>query len=355
MSTLKPKNWTPLHVPNVWPEREKFRKIDQARQAKQNKLRGLPHNLTTGSATLVVTQIKLTDESASTDHVGTSITQSYTCQYTGAWSSLYITANASTIGLPWYGDYIAGATGYIYCSNSNVKLLGGASVMSATTANPGAFTYTATYSPITPDRLDLSPLSRPAVWSYGGSDLTEARKVDQDGTAVTNSTGDYCEGIPEFYVGGTEASVTFNVSSPHACTALSYTVNQNSFGGYDAGQGMIGKVDAEETFETYQGVFISFYRITIPQRYRTDENGWRFAPLDYGNRYLGADGIATNYVDPKTGAYGPVFLDGSGKLLGGDGTSNAADPVVYPTGGDHGDGYTMLKPSAWSGVPTPPT
>ncbi|HEY9712391.1 MAG TPA: hypothetical protein V6C72_02915 [Chroococcales cyanobacterium] len=94
--------------------------------------------------------------------------------------------------------------------------------------------------------------------------------------------------------------------------------------------------------------------MTVPIRIRTDDAGWQWQPYDYGYRYLNSDGDATNYTDPTTGVYGPIFLDGSGHLLGGDGSTNSADPVIYPAAsGSDPAGYTIYTPQDWTSTDIP--
>jgi len=111
-------NWIPRHVKNVWPDRQKF--VDLA-AARHKKMGLVPGRLGTGTPPLTVTSIKLLDESSSTDHVGQSITQTLSVEYYGDWDVVYIQANASTLGLPWYGDYAVGASALIYCSHGSVE------------------------------------------------------------------------------------------------------------------------------------------------------------------------------------------------------------------------------------------
>ncbi|HWE04997.1 MAG TPA: hypothetical protein VG326_21495 [Tepidisphaeraceae bacterium] len=87
-------------------------------------------------------------------------------------------------------------------------------------------------------------------------------------------------------------------------------------------------------------------------KFRNDGLSWNFQPFDYGYRYKDGSGKVVNYVDPQTGTYGPIFLDGSGGLLNGDGTtSGGSDAVIFPSGPP--DGYQTLNGADWSGLSCP--
>jgi hypothetical protein len=211
--------------------------------------------------TLVSGTIRVEGVSCSTDHVGTSIQVVYNAQYTGTFDPIFVTANASSFNFPWYGDYAVGATGLVYCSHTACNWFGG----NGTTTSPGVFKYTATFSPITPDRMDLSPLDRPAIVTGGGIELTEVRRQDVNGDAIVNSVGDYYENLPEFYIPGCELQVAWNVASNPMSTAqqYSFSTNESAIWGQDEYSGVIGKITCEETFETFENVLIQYWRITV--------------------------------------------------------------------------------------------
>jgi hypothetical protein len=325
----------PRHVKNIW----------------ENKpLKAIPILKT---SPMTVTDIIFGDETCSTDHVGTTVVLTQIGEYYGDWDAVYIAANASGLGFPWYGDYAVGSDSYIFCSKTEVKWKGG----NATSESVAAFDYVSTFTPITPERLDLSPLSRPALFEFGGSDLTEVRRYDASTPAkpIKNSAGDFFEGLPEFYVPGFEVSLIYNSSANPGSliSTYSFSTNSGSWNGQAAYSGAIGKINATLTFETYQGIQIPYWRVNVPIRFRTDGNGWTFQTYDYGYRYVNS-GILTSYVDAVTGVYGPVFLNGSGGLLGGDGSARTATPVIYPPGtGGAPAGYQTLKPIDWSGASFP--
>ncbi|HWE95759.1 MAG TPA: hypothetical protein VG269_17475 [Tepidisphaeraceae bacterium] len=312
-----------------------------------------PKIMLSGTPPLTITSgsIRVESISTSTDHVGTSIVVTYNAQYVGTFDPIYLTASASTLGFPWYGDYASGASGLVYCSHTAINWFGG----NGTTASPGVFRYVATFSPITPDRLDLSPLSRPAIVTGGGIELTEVRRQDVNGNPIVNAVGDFYENLPEFYVPGCELQVSWNVSSNPMATAQTYsfTTNSAAIWGQAAYSGVIGKITAEETFETYSGTLIQYWRITVPMKFRNDGLTWNFQPFNYGYRYKDSGtGKIINYTDPVTGVYGPVFLDASGGLLNGDGTTNGGSAaIIYPAGPPAG--YQVLNGASWSGIGVP--
>jgi hypothetical protein len=329
---------SPRHIKNVW----------------ANKPKPTPDGrLRTGGPPITITGIKLGDESCTTDHVGTTVTLTQIANFYGTWDAVYLAANASALGFPWYGDYAVGASGLIYCSHTSVKYVGG---LYTSSSEPGTFNYTSTFSPITPDRLDLSPLDRPAIVTGGGIELTEVRRQDVNAHAMVNSVGDYYEGLPEFYIPGSELQVAWNVSSNPMTTAQTYSFSTNSAAiwGQSTYSGVIGKISFEQTFETYQGSLIQFYRLTVPFKFRNDGLSWNFQPFDYGYRYL-VSGTPQNYIDPVSGVYGPIFLDGSGHLLNGTGaTTTGTGPVIFPAAsGSTPAGYQTLTGLNWSGLSCP--
>jgi hypothetical protein len=333
----------PRHEKNIWKDRAKY----LARQTK-------PHKLMSGAPPLTVTNITFGDETSTMDHIGQTVVLTQYVFYSGNWDTVYIQSNASALGLPWNGDYAAGSGGFLYCSNTAIKWMGG---LANSSTQPARFDYVSTFSPLTPERFDLAPLDRPPQFEFGGTDLTEVRRIDCNGDAMVNSTGDYYEGLPEFYVPGFEVNLIYNFDAAHNPSDIiqnnSWTTNTSTWNGQAAFSGAIGKINAVETWETYQGLQVKYWRMTVPMRFRTDGNGWTFAPFDYGYRYL-KSGVVTNYVDSATGVYGPVFLDGSGGLLGGDGTTRTVDPVIYPpASGGNPAGYQILTPTDWSGASFP--
>jgi hypothetical protein len=324
---------TPRHVKNVW----KNKPVQPAGKMKS------------GPPPITVTDIIFVDETCSTDHVGTTVVLTQYALFHGSWDAVYIAANASALGFPWYGDYAEGSDSLVYCSHTEIKWKGGNN--SAT--EPGAFTYTSTFSPITPDRLDLSPLDRPAIVSGGGIELTEVRRDDVNGNPMVNAAGDFYENLPEFYIPGNEFQVSWNVSSNPMTLAKTYsfTTNSTSMWGQDAYSGVVGKISLEETFETYQGILIQYWRITAPFKFRNDGRSWNFEPFNYGYRYKDSTGQPTNYVDPTTGVFGPVFLNADGTLLNGNGSTIGTAPNIFPTGTP--DGYETLVGADWTGISVP--
>jgi hypothetical protein len=114
---------------------------------------------------------------------------------------------------------------------------------------------------------------------------------------------------------------------------------------------MTGKVTATQMYETYGGVLIEYWKMSVPVRFRNDGNPWGFfQPYDAGYRYL-KSGTLLNWIDPATGVYAEIFLNGSGGLLGTNGTGT---PVLYPAAsGSTPAGYQTLNGSSWSGLSIP--
>jgi hypothetical protein len=304
---------------------------------------------------MTIIEIKQTGEKIHVEKSGPQIAASFKVQFTGTYSTTYIYQNATALGLPDYGDYLASTSSEMFVSNTSADITPN-SLYVGTTAQPGVFTYDATFSTIDAQRLDLSPIYRPAVVTGGGIELTEVRRVDQQGNAIVNSAGDYYEGLPEFYVPGSEITISWNVASNPAANAqiYSFSTNESAIWGQDAYSGVMGKITYSSEYEVYQGILIEYYRITVPIRFRNDGLSWNFQPFDYGYRYE-KSGTLQNYVDPKTGICQPVFLDGDAGLLNGNGsTVGGDDPVIFPaSSGDTPAGYETLVPQSWSGLSIP--
>ena len=303
---------------------------------------------------MTIVQIKDVDETMHVTNAGPTIVSKFKVLFTGTYSTAFIYQNATAMGLIDYGDYVTGTSSELYCSNIDAEITTNANYI-GTTAAPGVFTYTATFSTITTERLDLSPLSRPAQITGGGIELSEVRRVDVTGAALVNSAGDYYEGLPEFYIPGSEIQVSWNVASNPLtmCQTYSFSTNQTAIWGQAAYSGVAGKISAEQSFETFQGVLVEFWKVTVPMRFRNDGRGWNFQPFDYGYRYL-SSGAPEAYVDPTNGAPAPIFLDGKGNLLGGDGTTNNADAVIFPaSSGSTPAGYKTLTSQDWAGMSCP--
>jgi len=283
--------------------------------------------------------IKQTNEKSHVTNAGPTIVATFKVSFCGSFSTSYIYQHAGAMGLVDYG------------TNIEAEITAN-SLFVATTSAPGSFSYTTTFSTINAERLDLSPLSRPAVIKGGGIDLTEVRRVDVNGDAIVNSVGDFYEDLPCFYVPGGESTISWNVADNPADLAqeFSFTTNSGSIWGQDAYSGIIRKITYENVYEVYQGALIEFWRVTVPLTFRNDGLGWGFQPLDYGYRYDNGSTVQ-NYKDPITQVFGPVFLDGSGGLLNGNGTTNGSDPVIYPDGDPAG--YETLVSVDWSGLGVP--
>jgi hypothetical protein len=187
----------------------------------------------------------------------------------------------------------------------------------------------------------------------GGIELIEVRRQDVNGNPIVNAVGDYYENLPEFYVPGCELQVSWNVADNPLSLAeeYSFTTNESDIWGQDAFSGVIGKITCEETFETYEGTLIEYWRITVPMKFRNDGLTWNFQPFNYGYRYKDGSGNVVNWVDPTTGVYGPVFLNTDGTLLNGNGTTSGTDAVIYPAGPPAG--YQTLQGDDWSGLGVP--
>jgi hypothetical protein len=300
--------------------------------------------------TMAITSIIQTDERYAS--AGSKIDTSFKLKFTGAFSTVYLIQNATSIGLPDYGDYLTGTSSEMFVSDTSATIVPGALYV-GTTAQNAVCMYNATFTNIDAERKDLSPIYRPAVVNGGGIELTEVRRVDKTGAAMVNSAGDYHEGLPESYIPGSELTVSWNVATNPATLAQTYSfsTNSSSIWGQSAFSGVIGKITYQNVYEIYQGILIEFWRISVPLRFRNDGLSWNFQPLDYGYRYKSGSAIK-NYVDPTTGVFGPIFLDGSGGLLNGNGSSvGGADPVIFPDGTP--PGYETLTATDWSGLSCP--
>lgn len=291
---------------------------------------------------------------SSLNNSGPTIVSVFEVRFTGAFDPVAIYQSAHSFGLPDYGGYVVGTSNQLYCSNVEAEITPG-SLWVGSTTHPASCRYTATFSTITEQRLDLSPISRPMIVCGGGIELTEVRRVDINGKAIVNSVGDFYEGLPEFYVGGAELQVSWNVAANplSKCQQYSFSTNNAAIWGRDAWSGLMGKVTAQEMYETYQGVLIEYWRCTAPIRFRNDGSTWNYQPYDYGYRYKQGTKIIT-YTDPTTGATGPVFLNGGGGLLNGNGTTSGSPAVIYPTGSGGGPkGYQTYSGQDWTGLGIP--
>jgi hypothetical protein len=306
---------------------------------------------------MTVVSIKQTDEKSHVTNAGPQIVADFKVQFTGTFSTVYIYQNAEAMGLIDIGEYLIGTSSDMYVSETSAGIVPG-SLYVGTTTQPGVFMYSTTFSTIDRDRMDLSPIFRPAKVNGGGIELTEVSRVDSAGNAKVNSVGDYYEGIPESYIPGSEFTISWNVATNPATLAqtFSFSANQSSIWGQSSYAGIIRKITYENVYEVFQGVLIQYFRITVPIAFRNDGIPFcQFQPFDVGYRYKSGSTVK-NYVDPTTGVYGEVFLDGSGGLLNGNGTAPASGspPVIYPAAsGSTPAGYQTITAQNWSGLSFP--
>lgn len=206
--------------------------------------------------------------------------------------------------------------------------------------NDGVILFKVDYIPFPVEGYDPDPLSRPPDVRWGGSDLTETKVVDYDLNPMVNSATQLYSNLPPQYVLAGECTISFNVAdNPGDDVVLySYTSNASDWHGVPAGHGLFGKWEAQKQFENG----VSFWRVTVPARFRGDDKKWRYYPIDSG--YIDTDG---NQITDDTGQQPsePVLLDGSGGKL-----TPGSDPVIFPT-----DGYKQYAEVEWSGngVPNP--
>jgi hypothetical protein len=311
------------------------------------------------SSTMTVQQINTSEDHSDIDHVGLTAQQTYKIQYTGLFNSYVLSRFGFVAGLPAYGEYFIDADSEIlFVSHVSAKKEPGA-VADATT-NQQAY-YIVTYSPLTSQRMDLSPLDRPPLRSGSGSKLTEVRAYDVNKKGIVNAVGDFYENLPAQYIPGGEVTITRNeASDPSAvCSAYSNTINTNAFGSIPALAGIFGDITYDEIIENYSGEQITYFRTHYPIRRRNDKDGWNFVPINYGWKYKNAGKVyavgAGGPGDPSPGIHGPVFLAADGTLLNPDGTGKPTAPIVFPTGtGGAPDGYQFITDTDWNalGLPT---
>jgi len=286
---------------------------------------------------------QISEKSVETNE-GYFVDVNYLVNFYGPWDSVGLVDNAASISLPIYGDYLE--TGYLGSSSSFVSNisadLDSGSKISPSSTQSGLAIYAIKITPVTAERLDLAPTSRPAIISGSGIELTEVRNVDINGNLIANSAGDVYSDLPSFYVPGGEISIEINLASNPAttCKTYSFSVNNGTWNGVAAGQGVMGKITFREVIEIWAGSQITYYKTNFPMRFRSDGNSWQFLPIDYGWNYVKSGAHVPNVVN---GVASPALLDGSGGLLAYGGT-----PVVYPT-----DGYETLVPQDWSSLSLP--
>lgn len=314
-------------------------------------------------STMTVTQLNEKTEKLHKNKDGISMDISWELWFTGEFSSVALAVGAPLVGLPIYGELIdfAGSFTFSYVSDISVDLAPAATPNPAliSTNQPSICIYTAKFSPITAERLDLSPLSRPPIITGGGSDLTEVRNYDQKGNPLINSAGDAFENPPAQPIAGGDVVITRNEPSNPAMNAATFsnTLNTNAFYGIPALAGLMGIIRYQEVIENYNGTSIEYYRVAYPIRYRTDTNGWFWPPLDYGWRFkqsgtLVTIGSAQDTTSKSNGIHQPLFLDGSGNLLNGDGTGSNA--VVFPAASGGGfAGYQITPDKDWGSLSLP--
>jgi hypothetical protein len=307
-----------------------------------------------------ITNVLQRSEKSALTKSGLEVEAVWEVNFTGLWTSVGLIDSANIIGLDTYGDYIENlVTGNLsYAADITAALEDGSQSMTVGDGGVGMAIYSVKYTPITAERLDLSPLSRPVQIDGGGLDLTEVRRVDQNGNAIINPVGDYYEGLPNFYIEGGEITLTRNEASNPLSTAQSYSfsTNQDNWFGVAPYQGLFGKISFKKMFEQYQGAQVIYYSVTYPIRNRTDTNGWNFCPLAYGYRYYPQTGKpAVAFVDGG-GVHGPCFLAANGTLLNPDGTAQPTTPAIFPAASGSGPaGYVTLKQQTWGtlGLPNP--
>ena len=273
------------------------------------------------------------------------VERTWQASFTGRYSGPAAYAACVTAGLPAAGSTLTVGTATAYITNFETNIVDD-SVIDGTTDSPGVIEHTASFSTANEFLASAtSPLDRPPIVSWGGTDRTEVAIDDQDGNRIENSAGDEYDPLPERPVeGGAECSIQFNTATNPAtwCTTLSNTVNSAAFHGVAAGNAMIGVIQGQQQIELVAGSSLTYWQVTVPIRF--NNKGWRFKPIDNGYRYFNDDGDLVYEVD-KQGSRGglPVLLDGDGNKL-----SDGSDPVVYPTGG-----YKIIKETSWTGLPLP--
>lgn len=199
--------------------------------------------------------------------------------------------------------------------------------------NDGIVIFKYDYIPFPAAGYDPNPLSRPADIRWGGSDLTEVKFYDFDGNKYVNSANQLYSNLPSQYVLAGECTVSFNVADNpgNNCVLYSYSTNASGIWGVSTGFGLMGKWEGQLSFENN----VTFWRVTVPMRFRGDGLKWRYYAIDSG--YVDEDG---NVIGDDVGQQHstPVLLDGSGgKLTPGD------DPVIFPT-----DGFKQYNETDWS-------
>jgi hypothetical protein len=296
------------------------------------------------------------EESASVDRHGITIPAVFRIKFIGLWSAAAMALGASEFGLPIVGEYLGNLNSTMYVSHVDCKVENG-SLTNPNGANGevGIALYSATYSPLTAERYDLAPLDRPPLIEGGGIDLTEVRRVDQNGKPIINAAGDFYEGLPNFYIPGGECTITRNeANNPHAtATNYSFSTNADNWFGVSPGQGLMGKITYKKVIEKFAGSDITYFTVTYPIRSRTDTNGWNYCPLNYGYRYKPkASQPAIPYV--SGGVHGPVFLANDGTLLNPEGAAIPTAPIIFPAAsGSTPAGYVTLKQQPWAALSLP--
>lgn len=292
---------------------------------------------------MVIDDVKLVSDKTTITQPGFQITQEWRVLFSGGtWSSFTCYGLAHAAGLPIYGDVYGATT--IYVNQIAMELESG-SLATPGSGQQGKAKYTVQYVSRQPGRLDLSPLSRPPIIRWGGSDIKEVRKKDTTGAPLVNAAGDYYHDLPEFFIPGGSVTITYNVADNPGttiCVPYSNTVNDSDWHGVSAGNGKTGIITAAETTENYQGSDITYWVLSLPLDFRRDS--WTFKPINYGYRFLDGAGKKVTYLD-KAGCPAPVFLDSSGlKLPDGD------DPIIFPSAG-----YELLDQTDWTaaGFPNP--
>ena len=236
-------------------------------------------------ATSEVDYIQELEESASTDRHGITVNATFRIKFIGLWSSIALSLGANEFGLPIVVQYLGNLNSTMYVSHIDCKVeQGSLTNPNGAIGELGIALYVVTYSPLTAERHDLPPLSRPALIEGSGIDLTEVRRVDQNGNPIINAAGDYYEGLPNFYIPGGECTITRNEASNPYSMAKTYSFSSNSdnWFGVAPGQGIFGKITFKRVIEKFAGVDVTYYTVTYPIRERTDTNVWNYCPLNYG-------------------------------------------------------------------------
>jgi hypothetical protein len=201
----------------------------------------------------------------------------------------------------------------------------------------GIATYEVTYGPVPAEQrgtANLHPLSRPPRIAWGGVDRDYYVRKDLQGRAIANSAGTLYDGGLPVKVRGGECTITLNRDGNPAatCTLYSYVSNSQVWYGVDVWNALIGKIEAQQVAEEFQGNVVNYWQMTFPIAFRRD--GWRHRLIDHGAKKKVPDPAHAGkfkqeqIFDDHGFPVHQSLLDGSGQPL-----VSGIDPIEYPAGG----------------------